>query len=124
MCLFLAEMLRTRRVSLRRGADIAAAIVVKLDQIQSEAEFLQLVKQLEYEFQELQHLEQDLTFYHKVSQREKLEKLVREFAIQNLPDDPHRAVALMEEALLPGVELSELTKNFPDFGEFVGAHTR
>lgn len=124
VCLFLAEMLRSRKASLRRSADIAAAVVVKLDNIQSEEEFLSLIRGLEYEFQELRHLDRDIVFYHQVSEREKLEKLVREFAVRCLPDDPQRAVILMEEALKAESTLESLGRQFPDFAEFIAIHAQ
>jgi len=119
VCLFLAEMLRTREVSLKRGAEIAERIVVKLSEVETEQHFLEIIKRLEYDFQELRHLHRDLIFYHEVSDREMMEKLVREFAIQQLPNEPQRAVGLMEQALKPEISLRDLTNDHPGFAEFV-----
>ena len=63
VCLFLAEMLRTRKVKLDRCADIAAEIVNRLESIGSEKQFLDAVKELEFEFQELKTLKNDLLHY-------------------------------------------------------------
>ncbi|MBI4050036.1 MAG: hypothetical protein HY398_01145 [Candidatus Doudnabacteria bacterium] len=119
VCLFLAEMLRTRRATLKRCAEIAASVVDKLDMIRTEVEFLSAVRQMESDFQELTHLESDLTFRYQVAERQKMEELVREFAIANLPGDPERAVVIMEESLKAGSTLEGLQKKFPDFNEFV-----
>lgn len=120
VCLFLAEMLRTRNTSLERSAEIAAAVVEKLPTIESEAEFLEIVRTMEADFQELKVLEEDLAFHHQADARQKMEQLVREFAIGSLPGDPERAVVIMEESLKPGSTLASLREKFADFNEFVG----
>ena len=119
VCLFLAEMLRTREVTLRRGAEIAAQVVDQLGEIKSEIHFLEIVREMEYEFQELKQLEKDLVFYHEVDKREKMEKLVRQYAVNYLPDNPEAAVDIMEEALKPDITLEDLAKKFVDFAKFI-----
>jgi len=88
VCLFLAEMLRTRKVKLDRCADIAAEIVNRLESIGSEKQFLDAVKELEFEFQELKTLKNDLLQVTSMSSRQQMEQIVREYAIQILPHDP------------------------------------
>lgn len=119
VCLFLAEMLRTRKVTLHRGAEIARAMVLKLDEIETEEDFLRLTRELEYEFQELVALSHDLVFHQEVSRRQQMEQLVRAFVIHDLPGNPRQAVLIMEKALEPACSLEELATLFPDFAEFV-----
>lgn len=119
VCLFLAEMLRTRSMSLERSAEIAAGIVEQLDEIQNEMHFLEVVREMEYEFQELKQLERDLVFYNQVGERERMEEVVRQYAINYLPDNPEAAVEIMEKALLSGTTLDDLIHEFPEFEKFV-----
>ncbi|OGE91132.1 MAG: hypothetical protein A3G07_00665 [Candidatus Doudnabacteria bacterium RIFCSPLOWO2_12_FULL_47_12] len=118
VCLFLAEMLRTRKVKLDRCADIAAEIVNRLESIGSEKQFLDAVKELEFEFQELKTLKNDLLQVTSMSSRQQMEQIVREYAIQILPHDPKQSILLLEEALKSESTLISLSKRFSDFAKF------
>ena len=118
VCLFLAEMLRTRKVKLDRCADIAAEIVNRLESIGSEKQFLDAVKELEFEFQELKTLKNDLLQVTSMSSRQQMEQIVREYAIQILPHDPKQSILLLEEALKSESTLISLSKRFPAFAKF------
>ena len=56
VCLFLAELLRTHKIALPRAAEIAEKVTQNINLIDSEAQFLTLIKQLAQDFQELIHL--------------------------------------------------------------------
>jgi len=118
VCLFFAEMLRTRKVKLDRCADIAAEIVNRLESIGSEKQFLDAVKELEFEFQELKTLKNDLLQVTSMSSRQQMEQIVREYAIQILPHDPKQSILLLEEALKSESTLISLSKRFSDFAKF------
>lgn len=119
VCFFLSEMLRTRQVTLERAADIASRIIKKIDEVQTEDEFLELIRILEQEFQVLQVLEDEISFVQDTTERMDMEKMVREFAINHLPDDPDRALAIMEDALLPNTDLEQLCLKYQDFNNHV-----
>lgn len=119
VCLFLAEMLRTRKVSLSRAADIAAVTLMEFDKIFSEAEFLEAIRRLEFEFQEIKYLEQDVLLFSQISERERMEHLVKEFVIKKLPTDPKLPLDIMQQALVSGSTLESLSRRFSDFALFV-----
>jgi len=119
VCLFLAEMLRTRKLNLDRSAEIAARVVERLDKIETELNFLEAVRQLEFEFQELNILEQDLINLYGMSERKKMENYVRQYAIHRLPNNPEAAVEIMEEALKPDTTLDDLAAKFSEFAKFL-----
>ena len=114
VCEFLSEMLRTRRVSLARGTEIAAALVPRLQDIRTEEEFHRAVRELEFEFQEMRQLSDELQLHSKISERKQMEKLVRDFAARELPENPSAAVKIMQDALQPEMTLDWLLRKYPE----------
>ena len=114
VCEFLSEMLRTRRVSLARGTEIAAALVPRPQDIRTEEEFHRAVRELEFEFQEMRQLSDELQLHSKISERKQMEKLVRDFAARELPENPSAAVKIMQDALQPEMTLDWLLRKYPE----------
>lgn len=118
VCDFLSEMLRTKQVSLERGAEIASAVTHRLQTIRSESDFLDAVRELEFDFQELHALHSELQMHSRLSDRQSMEHLVRLYAADILVRDPKGAVTIMEEALRPDVTLDWLLRKYPAFNQF------
>lgn len=118
VCEFLSEMLRTRRVSLTRGTEIAAALLPRLEQIRTEEEFHRAVRELEFEFQEMRQLGDELQLHSKISERKEMEKLVRDYAAEELPLNPGVAVKIMQDALLPGMTPDWLLRKYPELNSY------
>ena len=71
--LFLAEMLRTRSITLRRAADIAEQVINNINLIEGEADFLRLIKDLSRDFEELHQLSGRIQMNGRSRQRQDLE---------------------------------------------------
>src|SRR3989338_4150956 len=85
VCYFLAEQLRTRRISLTRAAEIAQKMVANIRLIDREEDFLTLIKSLSGDFEELVQLEDRVSMSMHVGKRKELEIKVLEFVVRILP---------------------------------------
>jgi hypothetical protein len=119
VCHFLAEGLRSRQISLMRGAEIAEKVIQNLNLIDSEYDFLRLVKELSKDFDELLQLEQRISMFIKGDERKKMEIEVKEFVITSLAQDAASAVQLMEAAIKDGADSRGLAARFPKFKEYL-----
>ena len=120
--LFLAESLRTHRTSLARAAEIAQKVLQNINLIDTEAQFLDFVKVLSSDFEELHHLGEVFHMHMKVSERQYLEQKVRLFVIQVISSNMSLAASVLDEAIKDDVSLDALTAKFPDFKEFMVGH--
>jgi hypothetical protein len=119
VCLFLAEGLRTRKITLKRAADISQKVATHLNLLDTERDFLKLVKELAIDFEELIRLEQRVHVYIQSDDRTRMEHKVKEFAISIMPQDTESALAIMESASKDGVSIDMLASKFPKFKEFI-----
>ena len=117
--MFLAELLRTRKIGLVRAADIAQKFVENINLLDSEQRFLQFIKELSDDFEELYHLEERVDMHMKFNFRHDFEQKVREFAIATLFTDPNLACSVLQEAVNENCELNTLAVKFPQFGNFI-----
>lgn len=121
VCLFLAEGLRSRKVSLVRSAEIAQKVVENINLVDTEHDFLRLIKELAIDFQELLKLEDRIFLYVKNDERARMEKAVKDFAAAIMASDSKTALAIMQQALDEKTSIEMLKKNFPTFNEFLNA---
>ncbi|OGE87678.1 MAG: hypothetical protein A3J07_03110 [Candidatus Doudnabacteria bacterium RIFCSPLOWO2_02_FULL_49_13] len=119
ICLFLAELLRTRKISLKRAAEIAERVIQNINLIDSEAQFLGLIKELTSDFQELFNLNGRISFRIDVNKRLLMENQVREFVVSFLARDVKLALAVLEEAVKENAGVDNLYLKFPQFEEFI-----
>ncbi|MBI2355658.1 MAG: hypothetical protein HYV13_00440 [Candidatus Doudnabacteria bacterium] len=119
VCLFLAEQLRVKRISLRRAADIAQKVTENLSLIDSEQDFLRLIKELSNDFEELFTFEERVFFWVHTNERNNLEATVRAFAIETIPQDPKLALDVMLAAINDETRLDDLKQKFPSFAQFL-----
>jgi hypothetical protein len=119
VCHFLAEGLRSRQISLMRGAEIAEKVIQNLNLIDTEYDFLRLVKELSKDFEELLQLEQRISMFIKGDERKKMELEVKEFVVMSLAQDAASAVQLMEAAIKDGADTKGLAQRFPKFKAYL-----
>lgn len=118
VCLFLGEMLRTRKIGLTRSAEIAQRVVENINLIDSEQHFLTIIKELSKDFEELHRLEKIVIKDIQINQRHAMEEKVREYVVGIMASDTKQALAILVEATADGAELESLLIKFPDFGKY------
>lgn len=123
VCLFLAELLRTHKISLNRAAEIAQKVVENINLINNEKDFLGLISELNKDFEELFRLEDRVFFHIAVDERKQMESQVRSFVIQIISDDPKMALDIMMEAIKEESKLETLSVKFPKFNDFLSIKT-
>ncbi len=116
--LFLAELLRTRKVQLSRAAEIAQQVLANINLIETEEQFLKFIKLLSSEFEELTRFQDKISFDIQQHSREYLEDSVRQFVILYLSQDVRLACSVLEEAVQPGCTVEQLCGRYPQFKEF------
>jgi hypothetical protein len=119
VCHFLAEGLRTRRIGLKRAAEIAQKVVDHINLLDTEKDFLALIKELSKDFEELLKLEDRIYMYIKSDDRVKMELKVKEFAVNLMAHDTALAVQIMEEAVKADADIKVLSEKFPQFKQFI-----
>ena len=121
VCMFLAEMLRTRKVSLSRSAEIAQKVVDNINLIDTEEDFLRLIKELTSDFEELFKLQKIVLLDVERSQRRDMEETVREYVINIMGTDARQALDVLVEAVKAESQLPQLCAKFPKLKEFTEA---
>jgi len=119
VCLFLAEMLRTRKITLKRSSEISQKFLHNINLLDTEEQFLRLIKDMTPEFEELITLEQRVFLHMQIGERENLEAAVVEFVVHTLPVDLATATGVLQEAVNENCQLKDLMSKFPSFGEFM-----
>ncbi len=115
VCLFLAEGLRTRRIAIKRAHEIAEKVLVHINLLDAESDFLALIRELAHDFEELETLEGKLLKQQALSKRRELELKVTEYATTILSSDPQQAFAILEDAASDQATLDSLRGKYPDF---------
>lgn len=118
--MFLAEMLRTRKIGLTRSAEIAQKVIDNINLIDNEEHFLSFIKELSKDFEELFKLEKIVLKDLKVTQRHNMEEKVREYAITIMATDTKLALSILVEAIREDIQMEDLFNKFPGFREFAG----
>lgn len=119
VCLFLAEQLRVRKISLPRAAEIAQKVVSNINLLDSEQDFLRLVKELAKDFEELVRLEERVFFWVDINHRKVMEENVRGCVVEMIGQDPVFALELLNMAIKDGATVEDLKIKFPQFAAFL-----
>ena len=119
VCLFLAELLRTRKITLARAAEIAQKVLDHINLIDTEADFLKLIKEMTYDFEELFRLEERVIMHMETGRRQQMEDKVREFVIMVMVTDSSLALSVLQAAINEEAKLEDLCGKFPQFKEFL-----
>lgn len=117
-CLFLVEGLRTRKMPLPRVVEIAEKFLDHVNLLDSERDFLLLVKELSKDFEELVALENKILQNRNIQERRKFEQLVKEFAIKYMSDNSQLALKVLKEACSDTANISTLSSRYPEFNQF------
>ena len=117
--LFLAELLRTRKIRLVRAAEIAQKVVDNVNLIDTEEQFLKFSKVLSADFQELFHLPEKISFDIELRERRYFEDNVRAFAIHSLGQDIKLTSDILDAAIQDGSNVNSLCEKFPQFKKFM-----
>ncbi len=120
VCFFLAEMLRSHRITLQRSSEIAQKVVENISLIDTEEEFLKFIKELTADFEDLYKLEQRVILDIQIGKREEMEAQVREFVIVAISENPTLALSILTEAIKENSKTDSLADKFPQFKQFVG----
>lgn len=119
VCFFLSEMLRTHKISFERSAEIAQRILENINLIDTEEDFLKLIKELSKDFEELVKLEEQAYFRVEQNDRKSLDHIVREFVIYTIAEDLKLALTLLQEVVNKKCTPEELCAKYPQFDQFV-----
>ncbi len=119
VALFLAEVIRSRRTSLRRAAEIARYVVANIQRIRTEEEALSLLTEVEKDFEEVVTLKQVLHFgYHKSSVKI-YEEDIKEYAARIFVKDMVLSSSFLQDAAKNGMTIQELCLRYPDFSNYL-----
>ncbi|OGE81371.1 MAG: hypothetical protein A3H72_03765 [Candidatus Doudnabacteria bacterium RIFCSPLOWO2_02_FULL_48_8] len=119
VCLFLAEQLRVKKIDLKRAAEIGQKVLDNVNLLDSEHDFLHLIKELSKDFEELQSLQERVYFWTLSNQRKTMEDRVRNFAVQIMGTNPNAALSVILAAIQEDVTLEKLQQQFPDFSQYL-----
>jgi len=119
IALFLAEVIRTRRTSLRRAAEISHLVVSRLPQINSEDQMLLMLTDIEKEFEEVSALKQVLHFGYGPSDIKVYEREIKEYASKIFIKDIHTSNTFLQDAAQPGMNIQQLCLKYPDFCQYL-----
>jgi|GEM_PF-1292779 len=117
--LFLAELLRSRRASLSRAAEVASHVVQKLSTLRSEDDALTLLGTLEHEFAEVIALKQALHFGYREEDIRVYEREIREYAATIFGTDMVLSSSFLKDAAEPAASIQTLCLKYPDFCQYL-----
>ena len=116
---FLAEIVRSRRASISRAAEISEEVVKNLSQFSSEAAALNWVQEISREFEELGDLKQALKFNYHPSDIGVYQDEVKDFASRLLERDMRRSSEFLNDASAKQNTIQQLCIKYPDFCNFL-----
>jgi hypothetical protein len=119
VALFLAEAIRSRRTSLPRAAEISHRVVSSLGKLKSESQTLELLTNIEKDFEEVASLKQALHFGYHNSDVKVYETEIRDYASRIFAADINLSNAFLQDAARPGMTIQQLCLKYPDFCKFL-----
>jgi hypothetical protein len=119
VCLFLAEEMRQHTISLGEAKQIARAIVLHKNLIDSEEHLLHLIMELSKDYPQLKKFEQKLVIYIEKQSRSESEKKITEFVASIMDQDQNLAMKILEDAIDAHNNLETLSQKYPKFAEFI-----
>ncbi len=117
--MFISEILRSRRTSIRRAAEISDWVFRHLDEITSEERALKTLSDIEKDFEEVMVLTQALHFGRDVKDVEVYEKEIKNYAAELFAKDMAKSAAFLREAARPETDMRQLCIKYPDFCFYV-----
>ena len=121
VALFLAEAIRSRRTSLARAAEISHRVVSSLNKLNSENQALELLTNIEKDFEEVASLKQALHFGYKASDVKVYEAEIRDYASKIFAQDMGLSNTFLHDAARPGADILQLCLKYPDFCDYLSS---
>lgn len=121
VALFLAEAIRSRRMSLPRAAEISHRVVSSINMLKSEDQTLELLTNIEKDFEEVATLKQALHFGYHSSDVKVYETEIRDYASIILTQDINLSNAFLQDAARPGANIQMLCLKYPGFCEHLSS---
>ena len=119
VALFLAEALRSRRMSLARAAEISRRVVSGIGMLNSEGQILELLTSIEREFEEVTSLKQALHFGYRPSDVKIYETEIRDYVSKIFARDINLSNAFLQDAARPGASIQQLCLKYPEFCQYL-----
>lgn len=121
--LFLAEELRSRRVSLARAAEISRRVMRSLGNINSETDALNMLSEIEKDFEEVLVLKQVLHFGYKESDVKLYEEEIKQYAADLVKRDMEASAAFLKDASDNGTTIQTLCVKYPNFCSYLAVNS-
>ncbi len=115
VALFLSEVLRSRKTSIKRAAEISSRLTEGLLKVQTEPEVLGLLTAMEKDFEELSTLKEALHFGIKESDLRIYEHEIKEYAAELSKADLVRSAKFLQDAARKNNTIQQLCLQYPDF---------
>ncbi len=119
VALFLAEIIRSRRTSLRRAAEISNWVIRNLPKMTSETAILGLLTDIERDFEEVAALKQALHFGYKELDIKVFEHEIRQYASDIFAKDMVLSAAFLQDASKSDMDIQRLCLKYPDFCNYL-----
>jgi hypothetical protein len=119
LCLFLAEEMRMRSLSLGDAKEIARATLLHKNLIDNEEHMLRFMIELSKDYPQLKRFESKLAAYIERKSRSDAEKRVAQFVETIMETDQTLALTLLDDAINSDNSLEELSQKYPAFAEFL-----
>ncbi len=117
--MFLSEIIRSRRTSIRRAAEISSRVLYAIQTLKNEDEVLGFLADIEKEFEEFTVLKMALHFGYDPSDIVVYEQQVREFAAELFKQDMVMSSEFLQTAARPGATVQELCVKYPAFCSYL-----
>lgn len=117
--MFLAEVIRSRRTSLSRAAEISDRVIQLLPQMKTESQALSLLTDVEKDFEEMVVLKQALHFGYRDTDIHVYEQDIKEYAARIFTQDMALSVAFLQDASKPDMDIQKLCFKYPDFCQYL-----
>lgn len=105
-------------MSLVRVCEIAEKVVDHMNILHDEKDFLNLVKELSKDFEELHVLEEKMVEKQRQIERELFDDMIKEFVVHILPTNSKIALAVLEDSTRTGLDTEALQAKYPEFKKF------
>jgi len=119
VALFLSEILRSRRTTVQRAAEISSQVLRVMHKVKNETELLNMLGNLETEFEEVGTLKQALHFGVSYSELKLFEPFVRQYAAELFKKDMEASTAFLKDAAAKDASIQQLCIKYPAFCQFL-----
>lgn len=117
--LFLAEIIRSRRTTIKRAAEICRRVVNLLGRIKSEAEVLLMLEDIERDFEEVAILKQALNFGYSPSDTRVYEDEIKIYVARLFERDIVGSAQFLQDAAEDSATIQHLCIKYPEFCRFL-----